>query len=275
MTGAITSRVGTMAPALVVEALTVSAPGRERPVLDSVSLTVAAGETLGVVGESGSGKTTLARCIMRQERPLTIIGGSLWFADDDLVQAPARTMRALRGRRIALVEQDPLAAFDPLFTIGDQIEEFVASHRHAIAAAASVPPAEALAAQFERLESFGVRDAANAVQAWPHQWSRGMLQRALFALATAPAPGLLILDEPTAALDAPVADRLVADVRRLASAHGVATILITHDLGLAATACDRILVLRHGEPNELDDTAALLGDARTEYTRALVASAAW
>ena len=243
--------------------------------LDSVSLTVAAGETLGVVGESGSGKTTLARCIMRQERPLAIVGGSLRFADNDLVHATAQKMRSLRGRRIALVEQDPLAAFDPLFTIGDQIEEFVASHRDAIAAAAGVSPAEALAAQFERLESFGVRNAAAAVQAWPHQWSRGMLQRALFALATAPAPDLLILDEPTAALDAPVADRLVADVRRLARAHGVATILITHDLGLAATACDRILVLRHGEPVEMGDTAALLGAARTDYARALIASAAW
>lgn len=275
MTTAINPNVGSTAPALVVEALTVSAPERAKPVLDSVSLTVAAGETLGVVGESGSGKTTLARCIMRQERPLTILGGSIRFDGDDLAQAPIRKMRSLRGQRIALVEQDPLAAFDPLFTIGDQIEEFVGSHRDAIAAAAGVPPAEALAAQLGRLENFGVKDAKAAIRAWPHQWSRGMLQRALFALATAPAPDLLILDEPTAALDAPVADRLVADVRRLARAHGVATILITHDLGLAAIACDRILVLRHGEPVETGATPALLGNPRTDYARALVASAAW
>lgn len=102
-----------------------------------------------------------------------------------------------------------------------------------------------------------------------------MLQRALFALATAPAPELLILDEPTAALDAPVADRLVADLARLAKVRGVATILITHDLGLAATACDRILVLRNGTMVEMGETAALLGNARTDYARALVASAMW
>lgn len=259
----------------MVEALTVSAARRAQPVLDSISLTVAVGETLGVVGESGSGKTTLARCIMRQERPLMIVGGALRFAGHDLAQASERTIRSLRGRRIALVEQDPLAAFDPLFTIGDQIEEFVAAHREAIAASANVSPAQALAAQLQRLESFGIADSANAVRAWPHQWSRGMLQRTLFAMATAPVPDVLILDEPTAALDAPVADRLIADVRHLARERGVATILITHDIGLAATACDRILVLRHGEAVETDETAALLGDARTDYARALVASAAW
>ena len=174
-----------------------------------------------------------------------------------------------------MVEQDPLAAFDPLFTIGDQVEEFVAAHNEAIAIAANAAPADALGATFGRLESFGVRDARNTVRAWPHQWSRGMLQRALFALATAPVPDLLILDEPTAALDAPVADRLVADVKRLAKTHGVATILITHDLGLAATACDRILVLHDGEPVETGETAALLANARTRYARALIESAAW
>ena len=275
MTSETTARGVSAAPALVIEALTVSAAGRARPVLDSISLTVAVGETLGVVGESGSGKTTLARCIMRQERPLTIVGGALRFAGDDLAHASEKTMRSLRGRHIALVEQDPLAAFDPLFTIGDQIEEFVVSHREPIATFANVSPAQALAAQLKRLESFGITDSANVMRAWPHQWSRGMLQRALFAIATAPAPDLLILDEPTAALDAPVADRLIADVRRLAKARGVATILVTHDLGLAATACDRILVLRDGEAVETGETAELLRDARTEYARALIVSAAW
>ncbi|MEM6462320.1 MAG: ABC transporter ATP-binding protein [Pseudomonadota bacterium] len=275
MTTSTNKGVDPATPALVVENLTVSAAGRAQPLLDSISITVSAGETLGVVGESGSGKTTLARCIMRQEPPLTIVGGALRFAGVDLVQEKERTMRSLRGRRVALVEQDPLAAFDPLFTIGYQIEEFVASHREAIAASARVSTAQALTAQFDRLESFGIRDARMAVRAWPHQWSRGMLQRALFALATAPVPELLILDEPTAALDAPVADRLIADVRRLARERGVATILITHDLGLAATACDRLLVLRHGEAVETAETEVLLGDPSTDYTRALVASAAW
>ncbi|MEO1511793.1 MAG: ATP-binding cassette domain-containing protein, partial [Planctomycetota bacterium] len=243
---------------LRVEHLTVLARGRMRPVLDDISLFVSAGETLGVVGESGSGKTTLARCLLRQEAPLTLAGGAIRLQGSDILGRSERTMRPIRGRRVAMVEQDPIGAFDPLFTVSDQIAEFVAAHRAAVAAAAGVAPAEALAATFARIEAFGVPDAARLARAWPHQWSRGMLQRVLFALATAPAPALLILDEPTAALDAPVADRLVADVRRLARAEGVATILITHDLGLAATACDRILVLRHGEMVETGPTAALI-----------------
>ncbi|MEM9971441.1 MAG: ATP-binding cassette domain-containing protein [Pseudomonadota bacterium] len=260
---------------LCVEGLTVLARGRARPVLNGVSLVVAAGETLGVVGESGSGKTTLARCIIRQEAPLTLAGGAIRLKGSDISELSQRAMRPIRGRRVALVEQDPIGAFDPLFTVGDQIAEFVVAHRAAVAAAAGVAPSEALAATFARIEAFGVPDAAKAARAWPHQWSRGMLQRVLFALATAPAPALLILDEPTAALDAPVADRLVDDVRRLARAEGVATILITHDLGLAATACDRILVLRDGEMVETGPTGALLGAPRTDYAQALVESAAW
>lgn len=266
---------GSAAPVLAVQGLTVSAPHRLRPILNDVSFSVAGGETLGIVGESGSGKTTLARCLMRQEQPLTITAGEILFAGNDLAQATSRTIQFLRGRHVALVEQDPIAAFDPLFSVGAQIAEFVDAHRTAIASAANVKSAQALSATLSRLQSFGVRYAAEAVRAWPHQWSRGMLQRALFALATAPAPDLLILDEPTAALDAPVADRLVTDIARLAKANKMATVLITHDLGLAATACDSILVLRDGHPIEMGETGALLGNARSSYTRALVASAAW
>ncbi|MEL6766599.1 MAG: ATP-binding cassette domain-containing protein [Pseudomonadota bacterium] len=260
---------------LRVADLTVRARGRERPVLDRVSLTVVAGETLGIVGESGSGKTTLARCVIRQEAPLALAGGSIRLLGTELSGLSQRAMRPLRGRRVAMVEQDPIGAFDPLFTVYDQIAEFVAVHRGAVAAAAGVSPDDALAKTFQRIEAFGVPGAARAARAWPHQWSRGMLQRALFALASAPAPALMILDEPTAALDAPVADRLVADIRRLARAEGVATLLITHDLGLAATACDRILVLRDGQMVETGPTGALLGAPRTDYARALVESAAW
>lgn len=260
---------------LRVEDLTVLARGRHQPVLDTISLAVAAGETLGIVGESGSGKTTLARCLMRQEAPLEIAAGRIVFAEHDLTTLPQRAVRRLRGREIAMVEQDPIGAFDPLFTVGDQIAEFVTTHRTAVAAAANVPSADALRATYDRITAFGVPDAVAAARAWPHQWSRGMLQRALFALATATAPKVLILDEPTAALDAPVADKLVADMRRLAETEGVATVLITHDLGLAAIACDRILVLRHGEMIETGSTIDLLGAAQTDYARALVASSAW
>ncbi|MEM9972308.1 MAG: ATP-binding cassette domain-containing protein [Pseudomonadota bacterium] len=258
-----------------MEDLTVLARGREQPVLNNISLALAAGETLGIVGESGSGKTTLARCIMRQEAPLEIATGDIVFNGLNLAQMPRQKMRGLRGVRLGIVEQDPIGAFDPLFTVGDQIAEFVTTHRAAVAAAANVQPGQALDATYDRITAFGVPDARRAARAWPHQWSRGMLQRALFALATATAPKLLILDEPTAALDVPVADKLVADMRRLAQSEGVAALLITHDLGLAAIACHRILVLRHGDMIETGPTARLLGAARADYTRALVESAAW
>lgn len=271
----INSKLPKKQPALVVKDLSVSTLGREDLVLNKISFGVEAGETLGVVGESGSGKTTLARSIMRQEQPLQIVSGSIQCAGMDLVLTSTKTMRALRGRQIAMVEQDPIAAFDPLFTVGDQIKEFVSTHREAIALAAGVTPDQALNAQLKRLEKFGISEPENAIRYWPHQWSRGMLQRALFSMATAPIPGLLILDEPTAALDTPVADRLVTDVGRLGKESGVATLLITHDLSLAATACDRILVLRDGEIVELNDTATLLSAAQTAYARALIASAAW
>lgn len=258
---------------LRVEDLVVSAPSRARPVLAGVSLHVARGETLGIVGESGSGKSTLARTILRLEAPLILVSGRVELAGEDVSRAPPKRLRALRGRRVGLVPQDPLGAFDPLFTLGSQIAEFVAAHRDAIAAAAGTARADALEATYKRIEASGVRQARAAARGRPDTFSRGMLQRVAFALATAPAPAVLVLDEPTAALDAPVADQLIADVARLSAGAGTGTILITHDLALAALAADRILVLKDGEVVESAPTARLIAAPDSAYTRRLVASA--
>lgn len=264
-----------METVLSVEDLVVRAPRRPHPVLAGVSLALARRETLGIVGESGSGKSTLARAVARLEAPLAIASGRIGFLGEDLAKAPRHRLRGLRGRRIGLVPQDPVGAFDPLFTVGAQVRAFVATHRDAIAAAAGTSPAGALCATLERIEAFGVVDAASAGRVLPGAFSRGMLQRVLFALATATAPDLLVLDEPTAALDAPVADRLVADVARLAAEAGTGTILITHDLSLAALSADRILVLKNGTVVETGPTADLVARPETPYARRLVASGAW
>ncbi|MEO1724297.1 MAG: ATP-binding cassette domain-containing protein [Pseudomonadota bacterium] len=264
-----------MEAVLSVEDLVVRARGRPQPVLGGVSLGVAPGEVLGLVGESGSGKSTLARSILRLEAPLSIEGGRIWFGGEDLVAASGRRLRALRGRRIGLVPQDPLGAFDPLFTVGSQVRAFVGAHRGAIASAARVAPNAALDATFRRIEAFGLPDPERAGRERPSAFSRGMLQRVLFALATATAPDLLVLDEPTAALDAPVADRLIADLARLAKTGGTGTILITHELSLAALAADRILVLKDGAVVETASTAQFVARPDSDYARRLVASGAW
>ena len=260
---------------LLVEGLVVRAPKRPHPVLDGVSLELGRGETLGIVGESGSGKSTLARALLRLEAPLSIAAGRIAFLGEDLVAAPRSRLRGLRGRRIGLVPQDPLGAFDPLFTVGGQVRAFVETHRERIATAAGTTPGDALSATLSRIEAFGVTDPETAGRARPDAFSRGMLQRVLFALATATAPDLLVLDEPTAALDAPVADRLVAVVARLARSAGTGTILITHDLSLAALAADRILVLKEGAVVETAPTANLIARPGSDYARQLVASGAW
>lgn len=253
----------------------VAARGRDHPVLAGVSLALSRGETLGIVGESGSGKSTLARAIVRLEAPLALSGGQILLSGEDLSNLSRRRLRALRGRTIGLVPQDPLGAFDPLFPVGAQVRAFVRTHRAAIARAAGTTPDAALAATHQRIEAFGVKNAKTVGRQRPDAFSRGMLQRVLFALATAPAPDLLVLDEPTAALDAPVADRLLTDVARLAGSVGTATLLITHDLSLAALAADRILVLKDGRVVETAPTAHLIARPQSAYTQRLVASGAW
>ena len=264
-----------MATVLHVEDLVVTAPGRRHPILSGVSRQLSQGETLGIGGESGSGKSTLARSILRLEAPLSIASGQILVAGDDVVRASRTELRVLRGRRVGLLPQDPLAALDPLFTVGSQIAEFVQTHRDAVAAAAGTTPDHALAATYRRIEAFGVHNAKAVASSRPDAFSRGMLQRVLFALATAPAPPILVLDEPTAALDAPVADQLIADVARLSSTASTATILITHDLSLAALAADRILVLKDGAVVESAPTHHLIAQPESAYARRLVASGAW
>ena len=266
-------------PMLQIDGLTVAPPGRrDQPILDGVSLSLARGEVVGLVGGSGSGKSTIARCLLRLEAPLAIRSGRIRFEGQDLVTLPPREMRRLRGRRIALVQQDPIGALDPIFTLGSQIRAFADTHGPSLTdprtgGDRNGQPMEGCIDTL--LSGVGIDRPARRHRQYPHQWSRGMLQRTLFAMAAWPAPPLLVLDEPTAALDPPIADRVLEDVATLVDRHGVGVLLITHDLAIAAQICDRIAVLHRGRIVEAGPAGTILSKPSHDLTRNLVTSAAW
>jgi len=234
--------------------------------VDGVSLDVQAGECLGVVGESGSGKSvTFASVIGLVRKPGFIAGGSIRFAGRELVGLPLPELRRLRGREIAMTMQDALTALNPALTVAEQITETVLAHDR-------VSPAEAHARALETLTLVGIPAAARRMGDYPHQFSGGMRQRIMIAIALACRPRLLIADEPTTALDvtiqAQVLDLLAGLRRRL----GMTMVLITHDLGVVAEQADRIAVMYAGQVVESGPTRALLDAPLHPYTRGLLAS---
>lgn len=263
---------------LQVENLTVTPSGaRARPILRDVSLALDRGDVVGLVGGSGSGKSTLARCLVRLEAPLVIRAGRIGFQGRDLAALPQREMRGLRGRHIAMMQQDPTGALDPIFTLGSQLREFADTHGPRLAdQPPDGPPGRMAEGRIDGLLSrVGIENPGRRHRQYPHQWSRGMLQRTLLALAAWPAPALLVLDEPTASLDPPIADRLLNDLMRTVAQHRLGVLLITHDLAVAAQVCQRIAVLYRGRIVESGPSRTILSNPGHDYTRALVASADW
>jgi oligopeptide/dipeptide ABC transporter ATP-binding protein len=233
--------------------------------LAGVSLELAAGETLGIVGESGCGKSTLANAIMGLLPAGARVSGRIDYRGRDLLGLTAAERRALRGDRIAMVFQDPLTALDPTASIGSQVAETVRAHRPVRRSAAR---RRAIAA----LEEVGIPDAATRYRDPPHRFSGGMRQRVVIATALANEPDVLIADEPTSALDATVQAQILALLRDLRARHGMATLLITHDLGVVAHTCDRVGVLYAGQLVELAPVAQLFAEPRHPYTRTLLAA---
>ena len=234
--------------------------------IDGVSFDVAEGEVLGIVGESGSGKTVTVLAVMGLiTDPNAVIEGSIQYRGRELVGLPARQMRHLRGREIAMIFQDPMTALTPVYTIGWQIMEQILAHQ-------PMSKSQALSRAIELLTEVGIPKPEEAVHRYPHQLSGGMRQRAVIAMALSCNPALLVADEPTTALDVTVQAQILDLLRRLQQKHGSAIIFITHDLGVMAELADRTMVMYAGRIAERAGSAAIFSQPRHPYTRALLDS---
>ncbi|MGO2112517.1 MAG: dipeptide ABC transporter ATP-binding protein [Pseudoclavibacter sp.] len=232
-----------------------------------VSLALGAGETVAIVGESGSGKSTTAHAIIRMlASNAEIASGSIRFGDRDLANASERELRALRGREIGFVPQDPTVSLNPVKRLGDQVGEVLRIHGLADRKSASVAAIEALA-------EAGIPDPALRARQYPHELSGGLRQRVLIAIAVIADPTLLIADEPTSALDVTVQAQLLDHLDELQARLGMGMLLITHDLGVAADRADRIVVMSQGRIVETGEAAQVLLAPRHEYTRRLIEAA--
>jgi oligopeptide transport system ATP-binding protein len=235
--------------------------------VDDVSFDLAAGETLAVVGESGSGKSVTALSILRliPNPPGEIAAGQIVFEGRDLLRVNEREMRAIRGDRIAMIFQEPMNSLNPALTVGLQVAEPVRQHRGASWAAA-LDAAKAL------LQKVQIPDAESRLHTYPHQYSGGMRQRAMIAMALACKPRLIIADEPTTALDVTVQAQILDLLKALTRETGAALILITHDLGVVARYADRVAVMYAGRVVEQAPARALYRAPQHPYTRGLLAS---
>ena len=237
--------------------------------VDGVTLEVGEGETLGIVGESGCGKTMTGLSVLRllPQHSGRIVAGSIHLDGIDLVPLSEQDMaRDYRGRRIAMISQDPNTSLNPVFTIGEQVSgplryHGLAKDRH-----------EARRRAIEVLEQVRIPSAAQRFRDYPHQFSGGMRQRVVSAMAIGCSPRLLIADEPTSALDVTIQVQLIALLRQLQQQIGLAIILITHDLGVAAMMCRRVAVMYAGRIVETGDVGTIYRRAVHPYTRALLAS---
>ncbi|MDO9436940.1 ABC transporter ATP-binding protein [Hydrogenophaga sp.] len=235
-------------------------------VVDGVSFSLRRGETLAVIGESGCGKSMLCSSLL-QVLPGTarIVEGSVYFQGQDLLQKSPSEMRQLRGKDIAMILQDPLAALDPLFTIGDQMAEPLITHRQ-------MAKASLRSFIVALLRKVQLSSPETRVDQYPHQLSGGMLQRVVGATAISCGPSLLIADEPTTALDPTVQAQFLDVLDELKTENHLALIIVTHDLGVAARLCDRIMVMYAGKVVESGTKRQVLKAPRHPYTQALLHS---
>ena len=234
--------------------------------VDDVSFSVARGEVLGVVGESGAGKSLTGLAIMGLlESPGRLAAGEVWLEGQRIDQLPHAALRAIRGRRIGVVFQDPLGSLNPLYTIGEQLEETIRTH---LGLAGKELRQRALAL----LAEVGIPAPQARLHHYPHQFSGGMRQRVVIALALAAEPILLIADEPTTALDVSMQAQIIALIKRVARERGAAVMLITHDMGVIAETADRVAVMYAGRIVEIGAVRDVLHAPQHPYTAGLMAS---
>ncbi len=255
-------------PLLEVQHLRVEFPTRRGTLLalDDVSFSIAPGEILGVVGESGAGKSlTGAAIIGLLEPPGRVAGGQILLDGQRIDNLPADAMRKIRGKRIGAIFQDPLTSLNPLYTVGRQLVETIQVHL-------GLDTAAARQRAVELLQSTGIPAAEQRIDQYPHQFSGGMRQRVVIALALAAQPALIVADEPTTALDVSIQAQIIALLKTLTKEQGAAVMLVTHDMGVIAEACDRVAVMYAGRVVEIGPVADVIHQPAHPYTVGLMGS---
>ncbi|MBH9576022.1 ABC transporter ATP-binding protein [Inhella proteolytica] len=253
---------------LQVRELSVEFPTRQGVLkaLDRVSFDIAPGEILGVVGESGAGKSlTGAALIGLLEPPGRVSGGEIWFEGQRIDNLSAAAMRALRGKKIGAIFQDPLTSLNPLFTVGQQLTETILAHL-------PLNAAQARERAIDLLRQTGIPAPEARIDQYPHQFSGGMRQRVVIALALAAEPKLIVADEPTTALDVSIQAQIIQLLKRVCRQHGAAVMLVTHDMGVIAETCDRVAVMYAGRVVELGPVQQVIHCPAHPYTIGLMGS---
>ncbi|MCM3053812.1 MULTISPECIES: ABC transporter ATP-binding protein [Bacillaceae] len=241
--------------------------GKEIKAVDGVSFTIHKGETVGVVGESGSGKSVTSLSVMRllHDTPGKIVGGSICFNGKNLLELPEKEMRKIRGNEIAMIFQEPMTSLNPVYKIGKQLEEAIRLHL-------GYDKKQARAHAVQMLKLVGLPRAEELVNEYPFQLSGGMRQRVMIAMAMSCKPKLLIADEPTTALDVTIQAQILDLMRKLGQASDTSIMLITHDLGVVAEMCDRVVVMYAGKVVEETDVHTLFSEPKHPYTQGLLKS---
>jgi oligopeptide transport system ATP-binding protein len=232
--------------------------------VNGVSFQVEKGQTLGIVGESGCGKSVTCYTLLGliPKPPGRVEGGQAWFDGTDLLSCSTRQLRSIRGKRVAMIFQDPMTSLNPYLRVEDQLVEPLLIHEH-------LSRQEARALALRALEEVGVPDAARRIKGHPHEFSGGMRQRVMIAMALITRPELLIADEPTTALDVTVQAQILELIKKMQANLGMAVVLISHDLGVVAGFCERVQVMYAGKVVESAETDRLFRAPKHPYTRAL------
>ena len=255
-------------PLLKVENLRIEFPTRRGTLVavDDISFHIDEGEVLGVVGESGAGKSLTGSAIIGLlEPPGRIAGGKVLLEGQDIANLPYELMRRIRGRHIGMVFQDPLTSLNPLYTVGRQLTETILTHTE-------MSPQDARERAIELLTEVGIPSPELRIDQYPHQFSGGMRQRVVIALALCVNPRLIIADEPTTALDVSIQAQIISLLKKLCREHGAAVMLITHDMGVIAETADRVAVMYAGRLAEVGPVQDVIKRAKHPYTHGLMGS---